>query len=175
MPMQMRKDLTGRKFGRLTALDFAFIDDKGGAVWNCRCECGVVKALPARSLNFGTARSCGCLSRIKDLTGRKFERFTVLGYAFRDADNRAVWNCRCDCGVVKAIPAKYLGKAMTYEVFWKCHLCSASGTVSIPYSEACDSLWNEAVEQHATASPDCNQVHGTSGLAIRADQGAWPA
>lgn len=63
---------------------------------------------------------------------------------------------------------------MTYEASWRCLYCDRKGTVSIPYSEACDALWAAAVEQHAAASPDCHQVHGARGLAIRA-AGALPA
>ena len=32
-----------------------------GAYWICKCECGRVKSVPARSLVSGKSRSCGCL------------------------------------------------------------------------------------------------------------------
>jgi len=33
-----------------------------------------------------------------DLTGQRFGRLTVLGYAGKNNQNRAMWNCRCECG-----------------------------------------------------------------------------
>lgn len=33
-----------------------------------------------------------------DLTGRKFGRLTVLGYAGRNKFDHVMWLCRCDCG-----------------------------------------------------------------------------
>lgn len=51
-----RKDLTGRKFGRLRALRFTH-DDRRRLVWICHCDCGTTVAVrhPSRR------RSCGCL------------------------------------------------------------------------------------------------------------------
>lgn len=34
---------------------------------------------------------------IKDLTGQKFNRWTVLEYAGKDKHNNALWLCECDC------------------------------------------------------------------------------
>jgi len=36
--------------------------------------------------------------RILDLTGKRFERLTVLSFAGRNEKNLIVWNCLCDCG-----------------------------------------------------------------------------
>lgn len=36
--------------------------------------------------------------RAQDLTGRRFCRLTVLGYAGTDVHRRAIWRVRCDCG-----------------------------------------------------------------------------
>lgn len=54
-------DLTGRTFGRLTALEHVGTHRKG-RVWRCSCECGAYHdAVSGRLLN-GWTRSCGCLS-----------------------------------------------------------------------------------------------------------------
>ena len=48
----------------------------------------------------GRHRSCGCgHTRIKDLTGQKFGRLTVVKFTgeFTDSYN-ALWLCECDCG-----------------------------------------------------------------------------
>lgn len=33
------KDLTGKKFGKLTVINYAF-SEKGRRIWKCRCDCG---------------------------------------------------------------------------------------------------------------------------------------
>lgn len=58
--MSKVKDLTGKRFGRLTVLDFAFIK-KRRAYWRCLCDCGNKTATRGISLTRGDTRSCGCL------------------------------------------------------------------------------------------------------------------
>ncbi len=36
---------------------------KGGAIWKCTCDCGVVKSVVASHLKSGNTVSCGCYSR----------------------------------------------------------------------------------------------------------------
>jgi hypothetical protein len=37
-------------------------------------------------------------SRTKDLTGQNFDRLTVLSFAGRSKNGRALWKCKCSCG-----------------------------------------------------------------------------
>lgn len=55
------KDLTGQKFGRLTALEK--VSFSGAAKWKCLCECGNTVVVLGRSLSFGNTKSCGCLNK----------------------------------------------------------------------------------------------------------------
>lgn len=107
-----RKDLTGRKFRKLTVIseaDPAF-DKYGHSLrqWKCVCECG--NHLVVRQSNLekpkGTG-SCGCLrgKRIQpppNLTGNRYGFLTVLSPAGPKLHTsglfRRVWTCRCDCG-----------------------------------------------------------------------------
>ncbi len=94
-----QKDITGRRFGMLTALEPTGETRYGTAVWRCACDCGGEISVPLHQLTAGCRKSCGCLSshRIKDLTGRRFGRLIVLAYAGkRDGMHR--WRCLCDCG-----------------------------------------------------------------------------
>lgn len=50
--------------------------------------------------------------RIKDLTGQRFGRLTVLSYVPSD-EKGAHWLCQCDCGNQKVVAAKYLLKNST--------------------------------------------------------------
>ena len=52
------KDLTGKKFNRLTVLGFKEFNKNGTSIWRCLCECGTIK-----DINVGWLRktiSCGC-------------------------------------------------------------------------------------------------------------------
>lgn len=58
----MGKDLTGKKFGRLTVVKRA--ENKGNRrMWLCECECGNIKIIPAKGLLSGKSLSCGCYQR----------------------------------------------------------------------------------------------------------------
>jgi hypothetical protein len=57
------KDLTGRKFGRLTVVSYAGRSDDGRIMWLCKCSCGNTKTVMTQSLTSGDTRSCGCLLR----------------------------------------------------------------------------------------------------------------
>ena len=59
--MKARDDLTGRRFGRLVALELSAASQKGNPVWICRCDCGNKKAVRAGNLKAGRTKSCGCL------------------------------------------------------------------------------------------------------------------
>ena len=55
-------DLTGLKFGRLTAQMRVGKDKNNSAVWQCICECGKVVNVPTKSLMDNNTKSCGCLN-----------------------------------------------------------------------------------------------------------------
>lgn len=58
-----RLELTGRKFNRLTVIDFAHIDKSGQTCWLCKCDCGNEKIIRASYLRSGDTKSCGCLKK----------------------------------------------------------------------------------------------------------------
>ena len=56
------RDLTGKRFGRWTALDVAIAHDVRTYVrWRCVCDCGTTKYVAGVSLVNGDSRSCGCM------------------------------------------------------------------------------------------------------------------
>lgn len=57
--MGKRIDITGEKYGRMLVLSAARTLD-GNARWNCRCDCGAVKAVYGQDLRRGKVVSCGC-------------------------------------------------------------------------------------------------------------------
>lgn len=60
--MRKFKDLTGQKFGRLTAL-YRLHNTKGKTKWLCICECGNLSEVNYGSLVYGSTKSCGCLHK----------------------------------------------------------------------------------------------------------------
>lgn len=60
--MPARVDLTGRKFGRLTAVKDAG-SRRGRRLWLCRCDCGGTTKVVAGVLGIGKTKSCGCLNK----------------------------------------------------------------------------------------------------------------
>lgn len=59
-----KKDIAGRRFGRLTALYPTQNRDRHGAVcWMCRCDCGNLTEAAVPSLMNGSCKSCGCLKK----------------------------------------------------------------------------------------------------------------
>lgn len=71
--MKNFKDITGKRFGRLTVIERADNYKDGSAMWKCRCDCGVVKIIKSYSLRTGTTVSCGCYKREKAIeTGTKY-------------------------------------------------------------------------------------------------------
>lgn len=53
------KDITGRRYGKLTAVERIWINNK--PYWRCVCDCGGEKISEVRYLNNGKVNSCGCL------------------------------------------------------------------------------------------------------------------
>ena len=58
----MIKNIKGERFGYLTVLyDTGERNKQGGVIWMCECDCGEKKAIQARKLIHGEAKSCGCM------------------------------------------------------------------------------------------------------------------
>jgi hypothetical protein len=117
--MQKLTDLTGKKFGRWTVLQYV---EHG--MWKCKCSCGVQLSVYSTNLKSGHSKSCGCLSKevhskllkgtkapnFKDITGQVFSRLTVQKRDIKNKNRCAVWLCLCSCGnTVKAV-----GKDLRY-------------------------------------------------------------
>lgn len=48
------------------------------------------------------------MTRVVDLTGRQFDRLTVIERAYREGTTRSYWLCLCKCGKQKVIVASVL-------------------------------------------------------------------
>jgi len=63
----MSKDITGKRFGRLTALyPTEKRDAKGYVIWHCHCDCGKEVDITYNALCYGNVQSCGCQKKEKE-------------------------------------------------------------------------------------------------------------
>lgn len=79
--MANRKDLTGKRFGKLVAIAPTDMRKYGHIVWKCICDCGNIKLVRSIYLTNGDTQSCGCLKKDADannLVG-KYEEKRVDG------------------------------------------------------------------------------------------------
>lgn len=62
--MQRYKNLVGQRFGRLVVKSASTKRTANrGMVWNCICDCGQEKEVPALALKNGSIVSCGCYAK----------------------------------------------------------------------------------------------------------------
>jgi hypothetical protein len=88
------KDITGQRFDHLIPFNFAGIFG-GIAHWMCRCDCGRrgCRNFVIMSVNsLQSHKTHQCFIR-RDLTGKKFGRWTVLRKG-----RPGFWVCLCNCG-----------------------------------------------------------------------------
>lgn len=98
-----KKDLTGKRFGKLTAIEAVEERQKGRVIWRCLCDCGNEAFVSSSKLISGETKSCGCYRRSyrpkKELAGKRFDMLTVIEETGKRTESGlVVWRCRCDCG-----------------------------------------------------------------------------
>lgn len=93
-----RLDLAGKTFGKLTVIGIAGLRGKH-SLSECLCECGNRTIVLNSLLKRGATKSCGCLTRVEDLTGRVFGRLAVIEMISTPGRNTECL-CRCECGKV---------------------------------------------------------------------------
>lgn len=120
-------DLTGCRFGRLTAVKRSDRKNRQGKrlFWICQCDCGNFTESNISDLRRGHTKSCGCYQKeiVSDvvkmravrsperipiskhpknnkhnLTDMRFGRLLVVSEAGRSKDKHVTWNCKCVCG-----------------------------------------------------------------------------
>ena len=107
-------DLTGKKFNKLTVISFDYKkrqpNGKYTYYWKCKCDCGNECSVVGGALTSNHTKSCGCAHKgvgLKDLTGNKYGRLTVLSYSRQDG-KKHLWKCKCDCGNIIEANGPYL-------------------------------------------------------------------
>lgn len=54
------EDLSGKRYGRLIAIELIGKTKQGNALWRCKCDCGKETIARASTLKSGNTQSCGC-------------------------------------------------------------------------------------------------------------------
>jgi len=94
------KDLTNQVFERWAVIGRAENDKGSSARWLCECSCPARtrRVIGSYELTSRRSRSCGCIQREHQLTGKQFGRLTVLSRV-----DKRHWLCLCTCGETKVI------------------------------------------------------------------------
>ncbi len=108
-----KRNLTGQRFERLTAIRPTDQRVHHCIVWECLCECGKTCYIQSSQLLNGNVRSCGCLqteSRYKNAAGRRVGKLTAIE---RVPDvfygGEPLWRWKCDCGRIVRKPLSFVG------------------------------------------------------------------
>lgn len=161
-------DLTGQKFGRLTALS----KTRAGGItrWLCRCDCGKETAARPDHLTAGKTQSCGCYraqhsreSKLIDLSGQKFGRLAVVSLV---PDRRPPhWLCLCDCGQKASVEASNLKGGHTTSC--GCYAAERRGQSSITHGLSGSPTWvswNKMIQRCTNPKEDNYQFYGGRGI-----------
>lgn len=112
------KDLTGKKFSRLTVLGFSCWKNHT-SYWLCRCDCGKETIVRGAELNNGHTKSCGCYHR-----DELIKRSTTHGMAKHPLS--IIWShiIQRTCNPKNAAFKHYGGRGITVCESWKKDSCS---------------------------------------------------
>jgi hypothetical protein len=111
--------MIGKKFGRLTVIQFIEKDEHRKAFYKCLCDCGQISVTRKDYLLSGRAKSCGCLRNERlqdpeyhrsiaghskiDMVGHEYGSWVVLSESGRNKRGEVTFLCRCECGTEKVI------------------------------------------------------------------------
>lgn len=132
MSYRCRKDITGKRFGRLVAIEFVPCEGHN-ATWKCICDCGNEHISKLSYLQSGDTQSCGCIRkekhdnkktlnkikrddpayinpRIIDYSGRLENGILINKFLYRK-NNNTYYEMTCFCGnKFIAIPKDIISK-----------------------------------------------------------------
>ena len=107
-------DITGQRFGRLTAIEFSHKEGRRH-YWVFMCDCGTKKAILKASVMNNRTTSCGCYNRevvsknqAKDLSNQRFGRLVAIEATGKDKHGVIIWKCQCDCGNTRVVRSRNL-------------------------------------------------------------------
>ena len=125
-----RQDIIGKKFGRLTAIEYLDKYDSYGHIYvKCRCDCGNIVERPQMKLirKGKVEQSCGCAT-IKHGGWHNKEKLYAVWYSFRN---------RCTCPTATGY-SNYGGRGISYAPEWNDYSVFREWAYKNGYSEDCN-------------------------------------
>lgn len=113
--MPAARDITGMRFGRLTAIAYTGRHAGKHRVWDFLCDCGKHASVELAKVTSGHTASCGCLrldrvhaALTKDIRGQRFGRLTALQPDRSLSRRNMCWVCECSCGATVVVAGNAL-------------------------------------------------------------------
>ena len=139
-PRKLKYDLVGKKFGKLTIIDYAENKVQPNVStkiqYKCLCDCGNECIVQSNHLISGHTTSCGCEQRIraaqckyKDIVGVRYGKLTAIERVYENGKSK--WRCICDCGNEKIVDIRNLNSG---------HTTSCGCITSVAENDMCDIL-----------------------------------
>ena len=151
------EDLSGKVFGKLTAIRLADERKNGQTLWILRCQCGNEVKIQTSALKKRKDPTCGhCKThdangnplnidltnyiksfkpKGKNVAGQRFGKLTPKVYYVKVFDKkperRGYWHCECDCGNTAEIPASNLLKPDSNKHATRSCGCSTGGAIDL--------------------------------------------
>lgn len=108
---------------------------------------------------------------VNDLSGQKFGKLTVIGFAKQNKWRKSFWRCRCDCGKMTIVSGSDLktGNTASCGCYWReqvrkartTHGDSVHGSVSPEYS-----IWQGIKERCANPNSPAFENYGGRGISM---------
>ena len=101
------KDISNKRFGRLTVIKNIGKNKWGNAIWMCKCDCGNNHIVASNKLIQGKTKSCGCLRH--DICTKQFEKHGITTNG--KPRTFIIWNgMKARCMNPKSVSYKNYGK-----------------------------------------------------------------
>lgn len=94
-------DMVGNKYNYLTVLSLGSVKNTHQNII-CKCDCGNITEKRASQVYNDITVSCGCKrivyneERIEEITGKTYQRLTVLGFAYRSNKYGTYLKVKCN-------------------------------------------------------------------------------
>lgn len=106
----------------------------------------------------------------KDITGQRFGRLVVVKRLENDKDNRAVWQCICDCGNVINVSGKHLRSGNTTSCGCKLHNTLVDRNTTHGHSrERLYTIWTAIKDRCLNPNNKDYESYGGRGISICQD------
>ena len=169
-------DLSGKRFGRLTAISMVSRNDTKRVMWKCLCDCGNTAVVSTGNLRNGHTQSCGCLqkanaynARFKDYTGFRNGRLTALRMAPHKYGERVSWICKCDCGKETTVSSAKILKTQSCGCYAReksIAILEKGRTTHGGTYERCYHVWSGMVDRCCHQYSEAYENYGGRGINI---------